>query len=240
MTEREVSIVVVEDNLPFLNKIKKIVEQFTFKNNINAKTEYFTEYDEGFLKVMNQKVSKRIYILDIDTPLNSGKDIARKIRKFDFNSIIIFVSTHEYMAQSIILDLLQVLTFIYKLDDCENKLNLALKIAIEILDSKTKFEFKMDGNTYHLDKHDILYITYNSKKRKVIIITSDEQKRYEGDLKLKECLELLGAGFKFSHRSCIVNMNRILFYNKEEIIFDNKEKTNLISDMFFSTDYVLI
>ncbi len=240
MKEREVSILVCEDNVPFLNRIKKIVEQFTFKNDINAKTEYFTEYDENFFKAMNTKASKRIYILDIDTPLHSGKDIARKIRKFDYNSIIIFVSTHEYMAQSIILDLLQVLTFIYKLDDCENKLNEALKTAIEILDSKMKFEFKMDGNTYYLDKHDILYITYNSKKRKSIIITSDTQKRYEADLKLKDCLELLGVGFKFSHRSCIVNINRILFHNKEEIVFDNQEKTNFISDMFFNDDYSLV
>ena len=228
---REVTIVTCEDNKLYLKKLKRIIEQYTLKNNINARTKYFQEYDEDFFNVMNESIANRIYILDIETPLGSGKDVARLIRKFDHHSIIIFISNYRDMADSVAMDLLNVLTFISKLDDCENHLKRALQEAMIILGETSRFEFKQEGDTYYINRHDILYITYDSKTRKSNIVTS--KTIYHADLKLKDCLMLLGPSFQYSHRSCIVNLDRILCYNKERIKFDNGKTTNLISKKFF-------
>ena len=44
----------------------------------------------------------RIYLLDIETPSASGIDIARKIRKHDIESMIIFITGHEELGDVVL------------------------------------------------------------------------------------------------------------------------------------------
>lgn len=228
---RTMDYIICDDDKFFLDKMKKIVDDYNFKHNINAYVHTFTNYGKEFMEIMHKKTMNKVYILDIETPNRSGKDIAREIRSFDYNSIIIFVSNHSDMAGNVSMDLLDILTFIPKFDDCDNRLKMAISRVHEMIGSRTKFCFKSKDTTFYLHYEDIIYITYNSKTRKSTVVT--DEKNYETSLSLKECFQKLTGEFRYSHRSCIVNENRIKQCTKEEIIFDNDKKINLISSMFF-------
>lgn len=229
---RTVDYIVCDDNILFLENIKKTIEEYNFKHNINAYIQTFHNYGKEFHQASRRNSLHKVYILDIETPNKSGLDVAREIRKFDYQSIIIFISTHSDMARNISMDVLNVLTFIPKFDDFENHLLLALLKAQEIIHNKTKFSFKIKDMTYFIHCDDILYITYDSNARKSTIFTNDNS--YETSLSLKQCYEKLNHNFRYSHRSCIVNENRIKACTKKKIIFDNDLEIGLISSMFFN------
>ena len=78
-----------------------------------------------------------IYILDIEIPDSiSGIDIARKIRKKDWNSIIIFVTSHVEMGYEALKAQIMLLDFICKQNDCSNSLIKTLKKAINKVNDK--------------------------------------------------------------------------------------------------------
>lgn len=231
---RTLDYILCDDNSIFLDKMKQLIDDYNFKYNINAYVHAFTSYGKEFYEKMYDSSPQKVYILDIETPTKSGLDVAREIRKFDYQSIIIFVSTHSDMARNISMDLLSVLTFIPKFDDFERRLLLAIHKIQELMKSKNKFIFKEKETTYHIHYDEILYITYDSEIRKSMIVTNDHI--YEAPLSLKACYQRLNHEFKYSHRSCIVNKNRIKKSTKKQIEFDNHKKINLISDMFFEEE----
>ena len=89
-----INFIIVDDNKKFLEIMVNVVTKVMMKNKFVYKTYSFDEYDDRFFSVMNSDLSNRIYILDIETREASGIDIARKIRKRDVDSIIIFATVH--------------------------------------------------------------------------------------------------------------------------------------------------
>lgn len=233
---RTLDYILCDDNIVFLDKLKKLIDDYNFKYNANAYVHTFTNYGKEFYEKMHEASPQKVYILDIETPSKSGLDVAREIRKFDYHSIIIFISTHSDMARNISMDLLNVLTFIPKFDDFERRILLAINKVQEMMKSKNKFFFKEKETTYYIHYDEILYITYDSNIRKSIIVTNDYT--YEAPISLKTCYQRLNHEFKYSHRSCIVNKNRIKESTKEQIVFDNCKKIDLISDMFYEKEKV--
>ena len=84
---------------------------------------------------------------------------------------------------------------------------------------------------YKFIKH-ILYITKDTVNRKSVIVTDNNtHKTY---MTISELLKKLSPMFVQSHRSCIVNKERIEKINKNKniIIFDNGMKIDLLSDSY--------
>ena len=90
-----INFIVIDDVKKFSEMIIDIITKVMMKNKFMYKTYSFDEYDDKFFEVMNSSLSNKIYIMDIETKNASGIDIARKIRKFDVDSIIIFVTVHN-------------------------------------------------------------------------------------------------------------------------------------------------
>ena len=65
----------------------------------------------------------------------SGIDIARKIRKDDWDSIIIFVTSHNELGYQALKAQIMLLDFISKYDDFENNFVLTIKKAISLINS---------------------------------------------------------------------------------------------------------
>ena len=86
-----INFIVVDDIAKFVDIVSNVITKVMMKNKFMYKTHCFNEYDDSFFDVMNSNLSNKIYILDIETKEASGIDVARKIRKFDVDSIIIFV-----------------------------------------------------------------------------------------------------------------------------------------------------
>ena len=66
-----------------------------------------------------------------------------------------------------------------------------------------------------------------------VVITTDYSK-YKVNKTLIEMLDLLGDVFKQSHRSCIVNTNRVAVVNvpKKKIVFDNGVEIDWLSSKY--------
>lgn len=228
---RALNYIICEDNPHFLKKIEDIVNNYNLKRNVNAKVHSFLDYDKDFFEVMNENLTNKIYILDVEMPSYSGIDIARKIRNFDHSSIIILISTHSDLAVNVAFDLLHILTFIPKLNDCFYHLQIALEKSHEIIGEESNFKVKMKDTIYYINYKDILYITYDSLKHKSVVVT--DSKNYYISMSLKDCFSKLNYQFRYSHRSCIVNMGRVKANKVDKIIFDNDKTIPFISDMFY-------
>jgi len=227
-----VNFIVVDDNLEILKTVKNVIVKTMMRRKIDYKTSAFDDYDDKFSKAMNSSMPNKIYILDIETKSASGIDIARKIRKVDVDSVIIFITAHEELGSVIVRDSLMVLTFICKFDDFQNKLTEAIKQSLKILGCKRALRFNDYNSLYTIPIKDILYITRDSVERKCIIKT--DYTLHKVNKSLIELKELSEGALTQTHRACLVNNERIEKIDKTNriIIFDDGTSIDLLSDNY--------
>ena len=133
-----VNFIICDDNTEVTTQIKNFISDYMMKNSIEYKTHVFNDYDDKFMKLMNQKLPFKIYILDIEVPSRSGIDIARTIRNNDSDSIIIFLTGHEELGMTILKDEIMCLSFINKFDNCDAKMERTITKALKMLNKKIK------------------------------------------------------------------------------------------------------
>ena len=168
--------------------------------------------------------SKKVYILDIETPSASGIDIARQIRKDDTESVIIFVTGHEEYGKILLKRNLMSIGFINKFEDLKYDLRNALTDACHFLKNDKIVKINDRSITYN--------IRLSRVERKSII--KMENKEYKVSLTLKEVVDLFGEQLVQTHRSCFVNKNRIekIDHKNKTITFDNGEVIDLLSSNY--------
>lgn len=224
-----INFIVCDDNVSILNSVKEVISKMMMKNKQSYQIHSFVEYDAGFINKMNEKLTNKIYILDIETKMASGIDVARKIRQKDINSIIIFLTSHDELGSVLIKEEIMFLTFINKFDNYKKRLESAIKKGIRIMGETNILHFEYHGSVFNIPEKDILYITRDNVERKVIIKTDSTEFRLSKSL--AEMLELLSGCFIVTHRSCIVNSTRISVFDKrtKTITFDNGETLDMVS-----------
>lgn len=224
-----INFIICDDDKKYRNLVEKIVTSYMMKNELEYKIHMFKDYNKDFLKIVEEKLSFKIYILDIETPTRSGIDIARIIRNKDIDSVLIFLTGHQELSQIVIKNEFLFLSFINKFDNCEEHLKKTLNKALKILKQRKTVKFKDGGVTYTISLDDILYITKDSVERKCIIKT--DYTTFKIGKTLIEIKKMLTNNFIQTHRACIVNKTRIVSYNKSKklIMFDNGETIDLVS-----------
>lgn len=227
-----INFIVVDDNKKFLDIMSDIITKTMMSNKFVYKTHKFVEYDSSFYDIMNSSLSNKIYILDIETREASGIDVARKIRKHDIDSIIIFATVHNEAGLVLLKDDLMFLNFICKFDDFENKLSNSINKALEFIHHKVNIKFEDRGTIYTIPLSDILYVTKESNDRKCIIKTANSE--FKVSLTLKEVVELCDNKLIQTHRSCFVNMDRVRVIDKHDniIVFDNGLSIDMLSSTY--------
>ena len=227
-----IDFIICDDKKMFLKKICNIIDKVMINNDLVYKKHLFYDYNEEFIKIVNSKMSFKIYILDIEMPSNSGIEMAKLIRKEDTDSIIIFFTAYyrKYLEE-ILSNYFMFLKFIDKSKDYENALIDSINYAIHNLNKKNVIKFKSQNILYKLQSKDILYI-FRDKDRKCNIKT--DFNNISINMNLSDIYKLLDDRFVYSYRSCIVNTDRIKIYDKTNkiIIFDNGDKINLVSSRF--------
>lgn len=227
-----INFIVVDDNKKFLDMMCEIITKSMMKNKFNYKTHSFIEYDSDFYDIMNSNLSNKIYILDIETREASGIDVARKIRKHDIDSIIIFATVHNEAGLILLKDDLMFLNFICKFDDFENKLSNSINKALEFIHHKIYIRFEDRGTIYTIPLNDILYVTKESNDRKSIIKTYSSE--FKVNLSLKDIVEICDNRLVQTHRSCFVNMESVRVIDKHDnvIFFDNGLSIDMLSSTY--------
>ena len=228
-----INFIICDDNEFFLLEIYNVVSNFCLNKNIGFKIYAFKGYDEEFYKVMNKEMDNKVYILDIETPNGNGIDIAKKIRSKDLNSFLIFISGYadKYINQVVLSDTMFI-GYISKRKDYQEELLKKLKKIFKLGFQKNIIRFKDQGIIYTFDMRNIVYIEADSKKRRSVIHSPDGN--IEVRLTLKKLKQILDYRFAYSHRSCIINHEQVVYIDTmvKVIKFKNGIVINLLSDSF--------
>lgn len=202
-----VKFVIYDDEKSFRNNIKESITNVMSELDIEYKIEEFDKYNNKMMKTINDDSSK-IYIMDIEIPGGmSGIDVARRIRTKDWNSIIILVTSHVDMGYEALKAQIMLLDFISKFNDCKGSLEKTVKKAINKIDNKKVLIFENSEMTYKVYTDDIIYILKDSIDRKCIIKT--DYNEITVNETITSLSNMLDSRFFLSHRSCIVNTEKI-------------------------------
>ncbi len=225
-----ISFAVCDDEKEFRKKVVKTIDKIFINNMIDYEVNEFSGYDKSFEKFINQPITSKIYILDIEICNSiSGIDIARKIRKNDWNSIIIMVTSHADMGYDALKAQIMLLAFISKFDECEKNLITVLKKAVSKIDNKKVLVFETNGISHRIYLDDILYVTKDTVDRKCIITTTYNE--FAVNRTMNQMIEELDERFFLSHRSCLVNTEKIkkIDWKQNIIYFDQDKSIDLLS-----------
>src|SRR5699024_5957130 len=176
--------------------------------------ELLLEYDSSLFEIdifynpfrLIEKLKENKYdmfILDMELPNLSGLEIAEDIRRNNYTSPIIFVTSFkEYMEKAF-----KVNTFDYILKPItKSKLHSALNRAIKYLDlNESNFTFTFNKVFYSLPFSDIIF--FEKYKRKVFIHTPSDT--YETILHTKALLSKVNDNYLQVHTSFVVNVRYI-------------------------------
>lgn len=232
MVMRMVEFIICDDDRKFLKQVEDLISKIMLKKNLGYNIVKFYDYDDKFFNHMSTKDSARIFILDIETPTNSGVIVGRKIRKNDYDSPIIFLTGHEELGNMLLRKDLMFLAFINKFEEFETRLKSAVEKALLISNKKAYFEIDNHGDIYKIAFDKILYITRDSVERKTLIVT--ESNVHKVSKSLLDVVALLDDRFIQTHRSCIINKDKAeeISYKQKYILFDNGQKIDLISNNY--------
>ncbi len=227
-----INVILCDDNKKDCLRILKVVEEFMNCKKIEYDKYVFNDYNNKFYRVVEEKLPSKIYLLDIETPSASGIDIARIIRKKDVDSVIIFLTAHEELGNTILKNDLMFLSFINKFDNFEKRLLNSLNKALNILKTKRVIKINDRNIIYTINLDDILYITKDSYERKTIIKTDYNEIKI--NLSLNELIKMLDGRFIQTHRACYINNDRRIKVDKNNkmITFDNGEEIDLLSNKY--------
>lgn len=227
-----INIIICDDNCNHINKVIQVVNDFMKRKKLEYQNHVYNDYNKNFMNVISDKLPFKIYILDIETPSGSGIDIARKIRKNDVDSVIIFLTGHEELGNIILKNDIMFLSFINKYDDFENRLNTSLNRALDLIKKRRIIRISERNITYTIDINDILYITKDSFERKTVIKTDYDEIRINKSL--SEIVTMLDDRFIQTHRACYINGDRRVKVDRVNkiITFDNGESIDLLSDKY--------
>ena len=141
-----------------------------------------------------------------------GIDIAKRIRNVDWDSEIIFITSHDSMFEHVHRNLLEVFEFIEKFQDFEKRLKRDLKIIYnKKVDKKI---LKVIGKKVNVELYmkNITYIMREKEDRKVVIHTNNDVE-FRVNSTLAEIKEQLDSRFVQTHKSCIINKDYIVSKN---------------------------
>ena len=229
--------IIVEDMKVFNDKIVNIVDSFIIQNKIEAKTRVFYDYNKELEKIILDNSSFKIYILDIELSNEKGINgihIANMIRKYDNNSLIIFITDYfNKYAQQMLESKIMFLKFIPKSSDYENILHELFKEQILNKYRKNILVIKTLNILYRFEAKELICVKTIDRKVKVILSYTE----FESSKKLQEIYDMVDNRFMYSHKSCLINTDRISKIDTKNriIYFDNGMQTDVVSARYLKT-----
>lgn len=234
--------VIVEDMEEFRNKIINVIDSFSIKYKVEVEVEIFNDYTNNLKKLIKTDKSFKIYILDIELPNKeniNGIQIANFIRKYDNKSLIIFITDYfTKYSMDILQSKIMFLKFISKKSNYAEELPTLFKEQMLNKYRKNILIIQTKTMLYRFECNDLLYVITNERKVKFILSYME----FESSKQLKQVREMVDNRFMPSHKSCIVNIERISKIDtKNKIIyFDNGKFTDIVSKNYLRSIIVAI
>lgn len=218
-----IDFIIYEKNVKAREKYELII-----LNVIGIREEKFKIYN--YNNYMTDHNFRSIYIISTDK-IRKALDIAKEIRNSNnWESQIIIISNLSNINSNELINNLLILDYINKQDNVLDRLKKDLYIAYKILTSHKVLSVSVNREIYKIPYEDILYIEKCNNQNYCNIYTKDIIYTVKDTInKLERKLDQ--AYFMKTHRSCIVNLYNIEYYNcpKNTIYFTNGKEIDLVS-----------
>ncbi len=199
-----ISVALLDDEQESLNQLSQYIERYAKENETNIQVACF--YGASIFLEKNVNLYDIIF-LDIEMPYKNGMDVAKAIRKYNENVIIIFVTN---MAQYAIKGYeVQAYSFVVKPIDYLS-ISTLLERAIAKIDKDKQnvtIAIKSPSGLYKVDINEIRYIEINGHK--VTYHIGDKTIEAWGNLKQLE-EELSPFDFAKCNACYLVNIRHVL------------------------------
>lgn len=221
---------IYDDHEEFRVKSEEVVNKVCKKIGTDYEVNHFYKFSKDFEKFIEDESPRKVYVLDIEVPESiSGLEIAKMIRKKDWDSIIIMITSHTELGYEALKAQIMLLDFISKYSDWTKHFEETIEKAMVQIDTKKMLLFESGGMTYRIPSNEVLYILKDPKERKCTIKTT-----YADIVLQKSMTEVsrsLDRRYYMTHRSCYVNLDRVesIDWRENVIYFDTKESVDYLS-----------
>ena len=231
------NIYVCEDNEKERYIIKESIEKTILINNLDFKIKVLTDDPFEIISTINSNKKQRgIYFLDVDLKADiNGVQLAAKIRKYDPNGFIIFITSHGELSYLTFTYKIEALDFIVK-DDFQvaNRVSECLlyierKLKLEEGEISKIFVTKIGDKNISIDFNNILFFETTEKLHRIKLHGTNRTVTFYGTM--KEVLAKLDNRFYQCHRSFIINRDYIKEIDKVRMlaILKNGQETMISS-----------
>lgn len=216
-----IKFIIIDDDLKMIDKIKKTISNAIFKYNLSYQFSAHTRYDNELTKEIIDDSFIKIYITDIELKdSKSGIEIAEEIREKDWESTIIFITSHDKMFETVYRNIYNIFDFIEKFQNMDSRLEKdIIEIAKHNFDTKT-FKYSNRNIDFQIYLKSINYIYRDSNERKLVVKTNENE--YYLSMNIADILDKLDSRFIRVHRSCIINSDNITKINWKKGYFEVK------------------
>ena len=224
-----INFIVCDDNKYARDINEKIIKKITMPYDFEYEIYSFEKYNINMKNLIKTPTYTKIYILDLELPGKSGIDIAREIRKEDWDSIIIILTSHDELELKLLKQKLLILDFISKFDDIEKSLTKTINMVIKNLDTKKVLTFRSNKEIHHVKLDNILYLYRDNNTLQTMVVTND------GEYNIRDSLvsisKKLDQRFYQTHRACFVNIDKVkkVDFITGIIYFENNKKIDYLS-----------
>lgn len=216
-----IRIAICDDNPPFMESLRTEIRNILSKQEIDSVI-YLFENAEAIPEQLLSSCDIFFLDIDFDGKTYTGIDIARKIRQFQQQAIVIFVTNFiEYAPEGY-----EVQAFRYLLkSDMPKKLEQCLLQTIEKLQTdQESMQINISGEILTIPLSEILYI--ESQGHLAVIHVSRQGSKAVKSYRFYSSLgslehQLSEKGFLRIQKSYLVNMRRIKKYQCTEAVLDN-------------------
>lgn len=224
-----INFIICEDNKNVRDLHEALISKITMPYDFDYTVHSFEKYNNNLKKIINTPSNLKIYILDLELPGKTGLEIAQDIRKVDWDSIIIVLTSHDELELKLFKEKLLIFDFISKFDNYEKRLTDSINLVIKNLNCRSALVFKQDKEIYHIKYDNILYIFRDNAKDKTKIKAIDKE-YYVRDT-LTNVTKQLDNRFYQTHRACYVNLNNIKCadFKNDIIYFTNDDSIDYLS-----------
>lgn len=207
-----IQIAFCDDNQQELQRIRALLSELNpFDGNYEV-----TVFSSGEELLRSDKRPFDLLFLDVQMPELNGYETARRIRETDQNTTLIFLT--GVAAPTV--EVFQVSPFRYLMKQMDDETIVKeLNASFEEVKRKTQvISFRSGSDLVRINVSAVLYLTISG--RWVELVT--DHGRQEVKMKIGEMYEMLVShGFEFSHKSYLVNFNRVLSITGSTVIMEN-------------------
>lgn len=213
-----------DDDNSFLYNIVPMAKKIFKKLKIDVSIYIFTNADTLIKSFEQYNPYYNIIFLDIDMPIDNGKEVARKLRLIDRKFKLVFITSFEHEALN---------TFQYDVSGFLPKLMLdeqlpsVIERIVKAINEENPqiqvFKVNIKDNrisTIKVPLNDIMY--FESINREVFLHTKRETYLLHGHKFVDLVEHYCELGFIDIHRTCVVNIKYVFSIDNIEICLDDK------------------